>query len=92
MALTLLQLFEKRSDPNIRNKVTVACWKHAKTLIAKSSPSTAELKQALKLLTGVALETYIIAVCVIIDDGTADDAAIEVAVTTTANKLVALEI
>lgn len=92
MALTLLQLSEKRSDPNTRICVRVACWKYAKTLIAKPTPSPAELKQALKLLTDAALETYIIAVCVLIDDGTIDDAAIETAVATIANKFVDLEV
>lgn len=92
MALTLLDLFEKESDPDIRNRVKAACWKHAKTLIAKPLPDDAELKQASKLLSGAVIETYIIAVCVIIDDGTDDDAAIEAAVATIANKLVALEI
>lgn len=91
MALTLTELFERRSDPNIRNPVQAACWKHAKTLIAKASPTIEELRQASKLLSGVSIETYIIAVCVIIDDGTADDAAIEAAVVTIANKLLALE-
>lgn len=91
MALTLTELFEKRSDPSIRNPVQAACWKHAKTLIAKASPTAEELKQASKLLSGAAVEIYIIAVCVLIDDGIADDAAIEVAVETVANKLLALE-
>lgn len=92
MALTLLQLFEKQSKPNIRNSVRAACWKHAKTLIAKTSPSNAELRLAFKLLSGVTIETYVIAVCVLIDDGTVDDVAIENAVVATANKLVALEV
>lgn len=92
MALTLKDLFEKRSDPNTRVCVRVACWKHAKTLIAKTDASTAKLKQAMKLLTDAALETYIIAVCVLIDDGAYDDAAIEAAVATIANKFVGLEV
>ena len=50
MALTLIQLFEKESDPDIRNKVKAACWKYAKTLLAKASPIDGELKQALKAL------------------------------------------
>lgn len=91
MALTLLELFEKRSDPDIRNSVTAACWRHAKTLLAKSEPTVGELKQASKLLSGIAIETYVIAACVLIDDEVYDDTVIETAIITIANKLLALE-
>ena len=87
MALTLLELFAKQSEAEIRNKVTVACWKHAKTLIAKADPTDAELKQASKLLSKTAIDNYVIAVCVLIDDAEVTDVAIEEAVVTTANKL-----
>ena len=92
MALTLTTLFEKQSESTFRNKVAAACWRHAKTLLAKATPTESELKQASKLLSGRALEQYVIAVAVLIDDGTVDDAAIEIAVKTIANKLVTLEI
>jgi hypothetical protein len=92
MALTLTQLFEKQSDHDFRNKVTSACWRHAKNLLAKQTPTNGELKMASKLLTGMATPTFIIAAAVLIDDGTADDATIEAAVATTADKLLALEI
>ena len=92
MALTLTDLFEKQSESTFRNKVAAACWRHAKTLLAKSSPTDSELKMATKLLTGVAIEKFVIAVAVLIDDGTVDDAVIESAVATIANKLVVLEI
>lgn len=92
MALTLTALFEKQSESTFRNKVAAACWRHAKSLLAKSTPTDGELKMATKLLTGVAIEKFVIAVAVLIDDATADDAAIEAAVATIATKLVALEI
>ena len=92
MALTLTELFEKQSESTFRNKVTAACWRHAKTLLAKTPPTDGELKMAKQLLTGLATETFVIAVAVLIDDGTVDDAAIETAVATTATKLVLLEI
>ena len=92
MALTLTELFEKQSDSVFRNRVAVACWRHAKTLLAKSTPTSQELKMAVKLLTGTALQQFVIAAAVLIDDGTDDDAAIQNAVATIANKLVVLEI
>lgn len=92
MALTLTGLFEKQSEAVFRNKVTAACWRHAKTLLAKSTPTNGELKMASKLLTGMATPIFVIAVAVLIDDGTVNDAAIEAAVATTAGKLVALEV
>ena len=92
MALTLTGLFDKQSESTFRNKVTAACWRHAKTLLAKTTPTESELKQASKLLSSRVIEKYVIAVAVLIDDGTVDDAAIEAAVVTTASKLIVLEI
>ena len=92
MALTLTALFKKQSESTFRNKVTAACWRHAKILLAKATPTESELKQASKLLSVGVIEKYVIAVAVLIDDGTVDDAAIEATVTTIANKLVSLEI
>lgn len=92
MALTLTDLFEKQSESTFRNKVTAACWRHAKTLLAKATPTESELKQASKLLSSGAIEKYVIAVAVLIDDDTVDDAAIETAVTTAADKFLTLEI
>ena len=92
MALTLTELFEKQSEAVFRNMVTAACWRHAKTLLAKATPTDSELKMAKQLLTGLATPTFVIAAAVLIDDGTVDDAAIETAVATTASKLIALEI
>ena len=92
MALTLTELFEKQSESTFRNKVAAACWRHAKTLLAKATPTDSELKMATKLLTGVAIEKFVIAVAVLIDDATVDDATIEATVNTIANKLVTLEI
>ena len=90
--LTLTKLFEKQSESTFRNMVTAACWRHAKTLLAKATPTSGELKMAKQLLTGLATPTFVIASAVLIDDGPVDDAAIEDAVATTANKLVALEV
>jgi len=92
MALTLTELFAKQGESTFRNMVTAACWRHAKTLLAKETPTSGELKIAKQLLTGMATPTFIIAAAVLIDDGTADDATIEAAVATTADKLLALEI
>ena len=92
MALTLTELFEKQSDSVFRNRVAVACWRHAKTLLAKSTPTSQELKMAVKLLTGTALQQFVIAAAVLIDDAEVTDAAIEAAVATAAAKLIVLEI
>jgi len=92
MALTLTELFEKQSESVFRNKVSAACWRYAKTLLAKATPTNQELKMAVKLLTGGALQQFVIAAAVLIDDAEVTDAAIETAVVTTANKLVVLEI
>lgn len=92
MALTLKELFEKRSDPDTRTCVIVARWRHAKALLTKADASGAELKQAMKLLTDAELETYIKAVCVLIDDGDADDTTIQNAVDSIAAKFVELEV
>jgi len=91
MALTLTELFEKQSDSAFRNMVTVACWRCAKTLLAKTSPTSGELTMAKQLLTNLATPVFVIAAAVLIDDGTVDDAAIEAAVAITADKLIALE-
>jgi hypothetical protein len=92
MALTLTDLFEKQSESTFRNKVAAACWRHAKTLLAKPTPTSSDLKMASKLLAGMATPIYVIGVAVLIDDAEATDAAIETAVATVAGKLVDLEI
>lgn len=94
MSLSLTDLFDKRSDSVFRNMVASACWRHAKTLLAKMTPTTEELKLANKLLndkgTGPTIEMFATAAAVLIDDGTVDDAAIQIAVTTIADKLVTI--
>lgn len=96
MALTLTELFDKRNDTVFINKVAAACWRHAKTLLAKATPTEPELKLAAKMLSdigsGAAVKQFAIAAAVLIDDAAADDAAIENAVATAANKLVILEV
>jgi len=96
MAFTLTELFDKRNDTVFINKVAAACWKHAKTLLAKATPTDAELKLAAKMLSdvgdGATVKKFAIAAAVLIDDAAADDAAIETAVATAASKLVVLEV
>ena len=96
MALTLTELFEKPYDPVFRSMVAAACWRHAKTLLAKATPTTEELKLASRLLSdngsGGAIGRFVIVAAVLIDDATDDDAAVENAVNTAATKLVTLEI
>ena len=96
MALTLTELFEKPYDPVFRSKVAAACWKHAKLLLGKGSPTLEELKLASRLLSdngsGGAIGRFVIAAAVLIDDAIVNDAAIETAVSTAAGKLVTLEV
>ena len=90
MALTLEDLHKKKSESTLRNAVEAACWKHAKTILQLPTPSIQQMNQAKSLLSGSELDKYVIAVAVVIDDGTVDDAAIEAAVAVAANKLLAL--
>lgn len=96
MALTLTELFNKRNDTEFLNKVTAACWRHAKTMLAKATPTDGELRLAAQMLSdvggGAIVKKFAVAAAVLIDDAAATDAAIENAVASAAAKLVALEI
>lgn len=94
MALSLTDLFEKRNDSAFKNKVAAACWRYAKILLAKETPTTEELKLAEKMLSSNGsgtLEKFALAAAVLIDDGPAEDSDIENAVKIAAEKLVVLE-
>ena len=90
MALTLQALHDLQNDGNFKQRVTAACWKHAKTLLQLATPTPQQLTQSVELLAVEAPIRYTIGVAVLIDDGASGDAEIEAAVVAVATKLLAM--
>ncbi|MHC4752838.1 MAG: hypothetical protein ACYTFW_23585 [Planctomycetota bacterium] len=96
MALTLTQLFEKRNDTILANKVAAAGWKEAKNILAQATPTATDLNWAAKMLNDdgsqATSKQLFRAVIVLLDDSAVTDAAIETAVGNAVLKLADLEV
>ena len=94
---SLKELFERRNDKTFGDKVTAACWRYAKSLIAKPEPTIQEMRLAEKLISdggcGKEIGKFQIAATVLLDDAmrTADDETIQNTVETIGTKLINLQ-
>ena len=95
MAYSLIQLYERRNDEILRKMIAAACWRYAKILLSKPSPTIEEMKLAEKFLSdegcGKEIGKFNIAVAVLLDDGVIDDSSVETAVLQIATKFLSMQ-
>lgn len=97
MAYTLKELFDRRNDKLFGDRVAAACWRYAKKLVIKTTPTVEELRLAEKLISddgcGKEIGKFRIAALVVLDDSVVDieDMAIETTVEQIGTKLINLQ-
>ena len=97
MSYSLKELFDRRNDRILCDKVAAACWRYAKTLIAKPDPTVEEMRLADKLISdegcGKEVRKFQIAATVLLDDAaeTAGDETIQNTVETIGTRFISLQ-
>lgn len=92
---TLLELYKSRNNEVMNQKVAAACWRYAKILLQKTSPTTKEVSLAKNLISDDGLGDFVgifqIAVAVVLEDQILTDELVEDTVNSIGTKFLILE-